>query len=298
MKTAIVAYIPVLHQGYINFFVEFPYTTIIVLGRSLTHHHRSFQKDIRALQPATAAKAIKSLNIFDHVDVIEEDSMDLLDHYDEIVLPDEDICHEFAEKYCEGKKVIFGKTFLRWDSNSAKAHKDVGNDGEVELSPEDTEILQSLLVAPESESGQCSQTKVLQGLLAEADKSVDQYRQVAAAVFKKGQFCFATHNKIVPLIYTYFYEGDPRSQFKKGVYIDHSISLHSEAGLVAKAAKEGIALEGSTMIVTDFPCPPCSKQIAFAGIKKLYYLRGYAVVDGEDILREKGVEIYKIKTTS
>jgi|AntRauTorckE6833_2_1112554.scaffolds.fasta_scaffold00714_7 dCMP deaminase len=279
MKTAIVAYIPVLHQGYINFFAEFPYKTILVLGRSLTHHHRSFQKDIRALSPATAASALKSLNMFDHVNVIEEYSMDLLDYYDEIVLPDEDICREFAEKYCEGKDIVFGETFLRWDSNSAKAHKEVKDVEEVELTSSDQ--------------------KKLEDVLTETHKSPDQYRQVAAAVFKEGEFCHVTHNEIVPLIYTYFYEGDPRSQFKKGVNIDLSLALHAEQSFVAWAASnKGVSLEGATVILTDFPCPGCAKLLAYSGVKKVYYLKGYAVVDGERILRDKDVEIYKIKTTS
>ena len=49
------------------------------------------------------------------------------------------------------------------------------------------------------------------------------------------------------------------------------------------------------MIVTDFPCPPCAKLVAYSGIKKLFYLKGYAMLDGERILKDAGVEIIKIK---
>ncbi len=276
MKTAIVAYIPVLHQGYINFFSEFPYKDIFVMGRSLTHHHRSFQKDIRALLPRVSRKAVEALNLFDSVKIIDIETISLLDSYQKIVLPDEDISREFAEKYCTEKKVLFGKTFLRWDSDNSKAHREIDNVLEIELDSKGS--------------------KILKQIVSESEKSADQYRQVAAAVFKRGEFCFATHNKIVPLIYTYFYEGDPRSQFKKGVNIDSSLSLHAEQGLITTAARKGIPLDGAEMMVTDFPCPICAKLIAYSGIKRIYYLKGYAMLDGERILRDKDVEICKIKT--
>jgi dCMP deaminase len=45
------------------------------------------------------------------------------------------------------------------------------------------------------------------------------------------------------------------------------------------------------MYVTVFPCPPCAKAIAHAGIKHLYCGGGYGVLDGEDILKGAGVKI-------
>ena len=48
------------------------------------------------------------------------------------------------------------------------------------------------------------------------------------------------------------------------------------------------------MYVTDFPCPPCAKLIAGAGVAKLYYRDGYAVLDGQDVLDVAGVEIVQV----
>jgi dCMP deaminase len=45
------------------------------------------------------------------------------------------------------------------------------------------------------------------------------------------------------------------------------------------------------MYVTDFPCPPCAKLIAAAGISRLYFREGYAVLDGQDVLDAAGVEV-------
>lgn len=279
MKRAIVSYVPVPHQGYIDFFSNVGCSDIFLLGRSLTHHHRSFQKDLRALQPFIVKRMIQSVGLSDSVSVLEIGYLGQLDCFDEIIMPNEDICREFAEKHLLRKKVIFVNTFLRWDSENSKAYKEIKFVKEVELSSEHVKILDSL-----SE---------------EASKSADQYRQVAGAVFnpETGEVYFTTHNKIVPLIYTYFYEGDPRSQFKKGINIDLSLALHAEQGLITAAAREGVSLDGSHMILTDFPCPVCAKLIADVGIRRIYYLKGYAMLDGESILRDKDVEICKIKTT-
>ena len=45
------------------------------------------------------------------------------------------------------------------------------------------------------------------------------------------------------------------------------------------------------MYVTDFPCPPCAKLIAAAGIARLYFREGYAVLDGSDVLEGAGIEV-------
>jgi dCMP deaminase len=70
-----------------------------------------------------------------------------------------------------------------------------------------------------------------------------------------------------------------------------STAEHAEARLIAAAAREGVATDGAVMYVTDFPCPPCAKLIAGAGIRRLYFRSGYAVLDGEDVLREASVEV-------
>ena len=69
----------------------------------------------------------------------------------------------------------------------------------------------------------------------------------------------------------------------------------AEAGMIAEAAKKGVSLEGTEMYVTDFPCPVCAKQIAYSGVKKLYYTKGYSVLDGERILKDNGVRIIQVK---
>ena len=47
------------------------------------------------------------------------------------------------------------------------------------------------------------------------------------------------------------------------------------------------------LYVTDFPCPPCAKLIAAAGVVRLYFRTGYAVLDGEQVLEAAGVEVLR-----
>jgi dCMP deaminase len=75
------------------------------------------------------------------------------------------------------------------------------------------------------------------------------------------------------------------------VNLELSTAVHAEARLIAEAARDGVATRGAVMYVTDFPCPPCAKLIAGAGVARLYFRTGYAVLDGEDVLRAAGVEV-------
>jgi dCMP deaminase len=89
--------------------------------------------------------------------------------------------------------------------------------------------------------------------------------------------------------------GDPRGNFYKGVHLELSTATHAEAALIARAAREGMVTDGATMYVTDFPCPPCAKLVAGAGVTKLIFREGYAVLDGRDVLEAAGVEIVRVE---
>jgi dCMP deaminase len=47
--------------------------------------------------------------------------------------------------------------------------------------------------------------------------------------------------------------------------------VHSEANAIVQAARNGVAIEGSTIYVTASPCWSCFKLIANAGIKRICY---------------------------
>ena len=89
--------------------------------------------------------------------------------------------------------------------------------------------------------------------------------------------------------------GDARSLFKRGIHVNYVTSAHAEGAAIAGAARRGISTEGAELYVTDFPCPYCARIIAKSGVKKLYFLKGYAVLDGDDFLKEEGIEVIRVE---
>ena len=77
--------------------------------------------------------------------------------------------------------------------------------------------------------------------------------------------------------------------------LDLYSSNHAEAEIVTAAAKQGISLDGAEILTTTFPCPLCAKLLARSGIKRLYFVEGYGVLDAEQVLKAYGVEIVLIK---
>jgi dCMP deaminase len=91
-----------------------------------------------------------------------------------------------------------------------------------------------------------------------------------------------------------YVNGDPRTSYKRGVDANLTTAAHGEGVLIAEAARAGVSLMGASIYVTDFPCPYCARIIAHSGITKCYFARGYAALDGADVLKEKGVELIYI----
>ncbi|MDO8183729.1 MAG: deaminase [bacterium] len=270
----VVAYVPVLHKGYWQFFVahweEYP-----ELG--LIHPNyidiKSLCKDVRALPPELMVGAIDSLDIFESVRVIYP-ALFNLGQLSKVMMPDDDVSRYFAEQYLKGVSVEYDSIFLRWDRTRALAQRPVTTD----------------LVADPSN---IDQILMLQAIKL-GEKSADWWRQVGALVVKDGKIIASIWNKHVPDEQQPYYDGDPRAEFSQGVHLELSTAEHCEAYLVGEAAGKGVALEGTDFYVSTFPCPPCARLLSRTGIKRLLYHDGYAVLDGEIVLREAGIEIVQV----
>jgi dCMP deaminase len=136
---------------------------------------------------------------------------------------------------------------------------------------------------------------IIQLALTETEYSPDWWRQVGAILVKDGKILYKVHNTHLPTEQNPYYEGDPRDFVKAGVSSEIATSMHCEAWIVAEAARTGTSLEGTDLSVTDFTCPLCAKLVAHSGIKRLFFRKGHASVDGESILKEKGVQIIWVK---
>jgi dCMP deaminase len=272
-ERAVVAYVPVLHDGYRRFLERHGRDRpLYVVGRELYADYRPLAKDIRCLDPRLVAQAIASWGICSEVEVLTPAIAERLAAAGaSITLPAEDVSHQLVERFFSRCEVRYASAFLRWDR---------------------TKTVQMLEPRPVERITAAEAFGELR-LAAEsaARESVDWWRQVGAAIrFASGELR-AFHNVHHPDRLSAYVVGDPRANFFKGVSLDLSTAEHAEARLIADAAREGIATAGAVMYVTDFPCPPCAKLIAGAGVSRLIFREGYAVLDGQDVLDAAGVEV-------
>ncbi len=276
-RTIIIAYIPALHRGYIDFFNKYRGGTLYILDEELVREVPRMERDIRALTPSEVKTLLQGLGIFDSIAVLDRKiPADLENEVALIVMPDEDVSRAFAAEHLRGKNIEFVSVFLRWDKQISTKEFEVPPDRIISQSEADKEMMSATSV--------------------EAAKSPDWWRQIGAIAAKDGKILLAAYNKPVPSKdYTLGPFGDPRSNFDAGEHFELSKIIHAEAAVIAEAARRGISLEGAALYVTTFPCPVCAKSIAAAGITRVYYEKGYSLLDAEDMLKAAGVEIVLVK---
>jgi dCMP deaminase len=271
-----IAYIPVLHEGYRRFLqAHAAGRPLLLIGPALYVDYRPLAKDIRCLDAELVAEALAAWRICSEVSVLDEAAARRLAlEQPTITLPAEDVSYQVVERFFARCEVRYDTVFLRWDkSRSAQLLAARGRPV-----VEGDSALAELLGAAEDE----------------ASGSVDWWRQVGACIRFRDGTITAARNEHEPHPLSAYTVGDPRSNFYKGVGFELSTATHAEARLVAQAARNGISTEDAIMYVTDFPCPPCAKLIAGAGVAKLYFRSGYAVLDGQDVLERAGVELVEL----
>lgn len=275
MTKTLVAYVPALHQGYINFFKN-NFGVLYLLSSELVREVPRMERDIRAIAPEEMQKVVSALGIFEEVKILNKENVEVLEGTDEVTMPDEDVSRHFAETYLKDKKVDYVPTFLRWDGHNALK----------KTAPQAADRVVSI---------DAFHKEIMQKAYEQAQKSPDWWRNIGAIIVKDNKIIATGFNRPLPSDQTHNIFGDPRSNFDYGVSYDLSKFVHAEAGLIALAAKQGTSLEGASIFVTTFPCPVCAKSLALAGIKKVYYTEGYSLLDAEDILKGAGVEIVKVE---
>jgi dCMP deaminase len=284
MSEVVVAYIPVLHEGYVRFLEAHGRgRPLFLIGPELYADYRPLAKDIRCLDAELVASAIAAWGICSEVRVLDEQgAARLAQESPSITLPDEDISHQVVERFFARCEVRYDSVFLRWDkSRSVRLLAAGGGPGTGADTSGPVPAIDEI-------------ADIVAAAQAQADSSVDWWRQVGAAIrFADGTIAAAA-NEHNPHRLSAYAVGDPRSNFFKGVGFELSTATHAEARLIAQAARDGVATEGAVIYVTDFPCPPCAKLIAGAGVAKLYFREGYAVLDGRDVLEAAGVEIVQV----
>lgn len=280
-KKVAIAYIPVLHKGYLSFvdsFKEKGVKALYVISDDILESHEELdyinRKDrLRALP---YKKVCSFLSIYTTLPVHSltiETVLALQKEQVTFYMPREDINLFIAETYFGGHSIEYSDVFLRWNRE---------NVGEAHVPKCKEETLSDF------------EKSVVRVAMREAGKSTDWWRQVGAVLVKNGEVISFAHNEHMPEKELPNIIGDTRSLYKKGINVEYVTAAHAEVGTIGEAAQKGISTEGAELFVTDFPCPYCARLIAKAGIKKIYYQKGYAVLGGDEFFKDMGIEVMKV----
>ena len=276
-ETILLAYVPVLHSGYLKLFKDNPNKLYLIgdsLVRELAKDIGYFGRDIRALDTITMRKMIESLGIFKE---IKEATVGMLTSFHgQIVAPDEDITREVVRRFLPDIPVSFVPVFLRWDRRITQQEYEVNPSHSVSNDPKDIQLIQ---LAKET-----------------ADRSSDWWRQIGALAVKDGRVLYVEHNRHLPSPHSPYALGDPRNNFEASEAKNYYSSIHAEAAIIASAARDGQSLKDSSIYVTTFPCATCARLLREIGAKKVYYAHGFSSLDGEEILKRAGVELIYVPT--
>jgi len=311
MEKVIALYIPVLHEGY-RLFLEKNQdaSQLFLFDRRLLRQLTEFdylKKDIRALDSQLMKKALGQLfpNLAISVVKNSEDWQAFQavtqEKKREWLLSNDDLGRYLAKEFLTEQKISFDSYFLRWDRTAVEqAANRMGDDqvtDETDKQINNQKCRETKVdFMPDKVIGQASfEKEVMKQAYKQANYSNDWWRQVGVVIVKDGQVLLTAYNQHLPDQQEQYISGDPRSLFSSGEAIELTSSIHAEALAIARAASQGVALAGADLFVSTFPCPICAKQVAMAGIKRLYYNQGYAVLDGWQVLNSAGVEIIKVE---
>lgn len=280
MEKIIVAYVPVLHEGYRRFFEKYAEEGVIdlyIFGEGLIAEFDQLRKEVRQLPPEEMAKAVRALGIFSSVRVANAALIQALrDAGIGFIMPDDDVSRELGRRYLLVPAEYDRSVFLRWDKTKALEEREVAADEIISVADFDQRVM------------------TLGHFMA--GQATNLWRRVGAAIVKDGEVVLAGYNRQIPSPYTPYYEGDARGLFKKGLHIELTTDEHAESWLIGRAARSrDIGLEGADLYVTTFPCPPCAKLVASAGFKRVFFAEGYAMLDGDRVLRNAEIQIVRVK---
>lgn len=273
-KTALVAYVPALHRGYLELFRALG-GVLFLVGESLIERFPSLARHLPGNKPEDVRMMLEPFGIFSEIRILEVTNLGELSIFAQVVMPDEDVSHTLAEQWLNHPNIVYdGRWRLRWHKGAVLGQHPITDDEIVSYN-------------------QLDQTLMLRGRDM-ADRSPDWWRQVGALLVREGEILLEARNTHQPNEQSCYILGDPRSNFEAGERIDLSAALHAETALIALAARRGVKTEGCDLYVTTFPCPGCAYAIAAAGISRLLYCEGYSLIAGAQTLQVGNVRIVRV----
>lgn len=125
-------------------------------------------------------------------------------------------------------------------------------------------------------------------------------RRAVGAVIVKDKRILSTGYNGAPSGITHCREtGCLREQLKVPSGERHELcrGIHAEQNAIIQAAYHGVSIRSATLFCTHMPCSICAKMIINAGIRKIYYLSGYADDMSLAMFDEGGVKVLQIEDT-
>ena len=71
--------------------------------------------------------------------------------------------------------------------------------------------------------------------------------------------------------------------------------VHAEQACLNKSAREGVAVEGSTLYTTLSPCAQCASNMIWLKVQRVVYLQQYRDTKGLDLLNQAGIIVNKLE---
>lgn len=285
MNSFILLYIPVFHEGYLDFLEKLIKTQNITQlwlidpdwASKLTDELKYLRKDIRSLKPGIAKNLLSKLYPQLSISILNKKTLNSLTDLQtsNVFAPDEDVSRLVAKKFFTHTKIELLPVFLRWDKKRVRDEQKVKFSGQISVDKLEQEIM----------------TKAFHL----AGNSNDWWRHVGALLMDKGKIVSQAFNHHSPTPQTQYILGDPRALEKSGSAIEVSTSVHAEGAVIAEAARKGIKTEGLDLFVTTFPCPYCARLIVGTGIARLYFTEGYNQLESQQLLEGAGVKIIQVR---
>jgi dCMP deaminase len=274
----LMAYLPVLNWQYLEWIDRHINSDVFIIPQSIAESLvPRLARNVGAVPAYDVAEMVKAVSYRKYVHVLHESEMSDL-AVKSWLMPDEDVCHAFAEKYLlpSGCQVEFESIWARWDMSAVLAKQPIEADVEV--------------------TSRLIDWKRMQIACALKKKSPDWWRQIGVAAFRGDELLACAYNTHMPNEYVTVTMGDPALNRDAGTgEFDVTAALHGEEGLVCQCAKRGISLEGASLYSTTMPCPRCTRIIVAAGFSELFFEDGYSMLGAVETLRAHGVRIVKVK---
>jgi dCMP deaminase len=273
VKKTLIIYVPVIHKGFLDFLNKNKKNIgkVFLVSESLIPELSEIKPDIASLGSKTVLSLLNSFEINNISILTKKDMPGLLK--DKIILINDEVSRNLFEKYLSKSDVEWKNVFLRWDSKSVLANKPL----------------------KEKISKNVFDIEMMKEAYKQGENSSDWWRHVGAVLVKNKKIIFRAYNKAMPDDYTPYQVGNVRDYVKAGEKQELSNTIHAEQKIISLAAKNGISLDGSSLYITHFPCPVCTKIIIFSGIKKCFFSEGASNLEGEKLLKLAGIELLAIK---